>query len=272
MKVGIDLDGVCYDFVAALRTWLTSKGRDPRGLPEANCWDFFRDQWGMTTAEFIAECAEGVDAGVIFREGDPMPQARWALQALHGMGHTVHIVTDRSFGRRSQENTAAWLAEHGIRFDSLTFSADKTIVRTDAFVDDKPANVEALRKAGVRAFLFDRPHNQEARHLRRVATLADFVREVELMSEEEPESILLEAQRLVHGARGADYGHPAEDFARTGRMWGAILGTADVPPDRVGLCMAAVKISREVNAHKRDNLTDLAGYAETVSMVHDWEG
>lgn len=82
------------------------------------------------------------------------------------------------------------------------------------------------------------------------------------------ETILLEAQGLVYGDRNAAYGHPADDFARTGRMWGAILGTPDVPPERVGLCMAAVKISREVNAHKRDNLVDLAGYAATVDMVH----
>lgn len=85
----------------------------------------------------------------------------------------------------------------------------------------------------------------------------------------ENESTLQEAQRLVHGDRGDDYGHPVEDFTRTGRMWGAILGIPDVPPDRVGLCMAALKIGREVNRHKRDNLVDLAGYAETVAMVHD---
>jgi hypothetical protein len=31
--------------------------------------------------------------------------------------------------------------------------------------------------------------------------------------------------------------------------------------------MAAMKVSREVNKHKRDNLTDLAGYAECANMV-----
>lgn len=82
------------------------------------------------------------------------------------------------------------------------------------------------------------------------------------------ETILEEAQRLVHGNRGDDYGHPAEDFTRTGRMWGAILDRPDVPPELVGLCMAALKISREVHRPKRDNLVDLAGYAETVAMVH----
>jgi hypothetical protein len=86
------------------------------------------------------------------------------------------------------------------------------------------------------------------------------------------ESVTAEAERLVHGARQGAYGHPADDFARTGRIWGAILGVDDIPPHLVGLCMAAVKISREVNGHKRDNLTDLAGYAETVHLVHERNG
>jgi len=81
-----------------------------------------------------------------------------------------------------------------------------------------------------------------------------------------PESILLEAQSLVHGDRGVDYGHPIDDFSRTAVMWAAILGHP-VTAEQVGLCMCAVKISRQCNKPKRDNLTDLAGYAETVSMV-----
>ena len=81
------------------------------------------------------------------------------------------------------------------------------------------------------------------------------------------ESALQEAQRLVHGDRGDAYGPPWEDFARTGRMWGAILGIPDVEPETVGLCMVAVKISREVNRPKHDNRVDMAGYAETVDMV-----
>lgn len=82
-----------------------------------------------------------------------------------------------------------------------------------------------------------------------------------------PETPLQEAQRLVHGDRGADYGHPIDDYTRTGRLWGAILGLPDIDPRLCCLMMAAVKISREVNKHKRDNLTDLAGYAECAHMV-----
>jgi hypothetical protein len=82
------------------------------------------------------------------------------------------------------------------------------------------------------------------------------------------ETILEEAQRLVHGDRGAAYGHPIDDFARSGRIWGAILGIPDVPPETVALCMVGVKISREVNAPRRDNRADGAGYFETADMVH----
>lgn len=82
------------------------------------------------------------------------------------------------------------------------------------------------------------------------------------------ETILEEALRLVHGARQAAYSHPADDFAKTALIWQAILGI-EIRPKQVALCMCGVKISRETHKHKRDNLVDLAGYAETAQMVED---
>lgn len=79
-------------------------------------------------------------------------------------------------------------------------------------------------------------------------------------------NVLEEANKLVHGDRNADYGHPLDDFSKTAAMWSAILGV-HVTPEKVGLCMCAVKISRQLNKPKPDNLIDLAGYAETVNMV-----
>lgn len=280
MRIGIDLDGCCYDFASALRTWLVSRhGYRPQDLPDAEVWDFFKDQWGLSTSDFLAYCAEGVDAGVLFRHGAPFPGAVDALAALKGTGHTLHVVTNRSFGSRSVENTAGWLGEHGIPYHSLTFAADKTTVRTDAFIEDNVENYQALDAIGVRVFLMDRPWNRHLVNARRVASWWDFVRAIEWVSEERSETALEEAQRLVHGNRGEDYGHPATDFARTGAHWGATLGEwkqdtvddpiAPVPPELVGLCMVGVKLSREVNRPKRDNRVDGAGYFETVDMIHE---
>ena len=80
------------------------------------------------------------------------------------------------------------------------------------------------------------------------------------------ESILDEACRLVNGARKNDYGHPYDDFKRVAAMWSAILGCT-VHIDKVALCMIALKISRECNSHKRDNLVDIAGYTACAEKV-----
>lgn len=82
----------------------------------------------------------------------------------------------------------------------------------------------------------------------------------------EHKSILPEAESLVHGDRNKDYGPPIEDFTRTAKIWSAILGI-EIRPEQVPLCMIAVKLSRECNRPKRDNMVDIAGYAETCEWA-----
>lgn len=84
-------------------------------------------------------------------------------------------------------------------------------------------------------------------------------------------NILEEAAQITSVDRHQDYGHPFEDFTRTAQLWSALLGTT-VTARQVGLCMIAVKLSRQVNKGKRDNLVDIAGYARTIEMVDDYDG
>ena len=85
-----------------------------------------------------------------------------------------------------------------------------------------------------------------------------------------PKTILEEAQEAAYGDRHENYGHPIDNFQRIAALWEVILGTK-VSPKNAALCMCAVKISRELHTSKRDNLVDLAGYADVVARIQERE-
>jgi hypothetical protein len=165
LKVGIDLDGVCFDFAASLRRYLVASKKDADLTiqpGEPSRWEFYLD-WGLEEWEFIDVCNDGVDAGYIF-SGGYIDMAPSAINFIRSLGHSIHIVTDRQFGQypeTSHKATKNWLWEHDIEYDTLTFSADKTCVKTDMFIDDKLSNYDALVAAGVDCYLVDRPWNQD---------------------------------------------------------------------------------------------------------------
>lgn len=83
-------------------------------------------------------------------------------------------------------------------------------------------------------------------------------------------SILVEAEHLVHGPRQADYDHPSKDFARTVALINILLAhklKVALEPEDFPMIMIACKLAREVHKHKRDNLVDLAGYTETRARI-----
>lgn len=174
MRVGIDLDGVVYDFAASYRAYLCESGISvEENCPPTTRWEFYED-WGFSVEEFIQHCNDGVDAGIIFRRGKPFPGAREAFDLLRAAGHTLHIVTDRSFGKSSEYNTRGWLDEYGLKFDSLTFTRDKTCVRLDTMVDDKIENYDALDEEGVAVYLLTRPWNEREDTRHRVSDILEY--------------------------------------------------------------------------------------------------
>jgi hypothetical protein len=96
------------------------------------------------------------------------------------------------------------------------------------------------------------------------------------MKEGTMETICEEAVRLVAGARGSDYGHPLDNHSTTAELFNAYLhrkygtfvyGLLDA--DDVCWFNILQKCSRDANAPKRDNLVDVAGYAENIQIVRD---
>lgn len=85
----------------------------------------------------------------------------------------------------------------------------------------------------------------------------------------EEESILQEADKIVHGQRQWAYDHPLDNFTKIGEFWGTILEREAIPPETVGLMCIAIKMARQMHRPKRDNMVDAAGYAAATQMALD---
>lgn len=82
----------------------------------------------------------------------------------------------------------------------------------------------------------------------------------------EHETILQEADRLINGPRRESYGDVRPSFTAIGKGWAEIIG-APVTAEQVALCMAWLKVMREVANHKRDNLVDICGYVGLAAQL-----
>ena len=92
------------------------------------------------------------------------------------------------------------------------------------------------------------------------------------MSENNPD-ILTQVDGII-SERGRNYGDPRESFCQIAEIWTTLLRSQLAPGQRVsasdvGLLMAALKIVREANMHKRDNLIDAVGYLTIVARINE---
>lgn len=179
-RVGIDLDGVCYDFNLSLRFWLeTIKGAKLNYAPSVR-WEFYED-WGLSLEEFLRECNRAADAGHLFRHGPVLNDAKAQLERLRDAGHTIVLITDRNFGesgKPSRDHTSEWLFENEIPYDEIHFTSNKSSVEVDFHIDDKPQNVVEMANAGVDAWMLDCPWNHDvylSSIFKRVPDLKTFV-------------------------------------------------------------------------------------------------
>lgn len=163
--LGVDLDGVCADYTAAFRDVVARRtATDPSTLTDEVSWDFA--EWGLDRDGFLALHRAGVMEDRMFREMPAMPGVADALWRLSDAGVWIRIITHRLVLNWGHEvvvaDTVAWLDRHRIPYRDLCFLGRKPEVQADAYVEDAPHNVEALRAGGNLVVVFDQPYN---RHL-----------------------------------------------------------------------------------------------------------
>lgn len=157
MKIGIDIDGVLYDFVTSIHAYAERKlGRTlPRNFDR---WGFFFDEWGLDWLAFCQLMEDGCAEGELYHRGELAEGAADVIRMLAKLGHEVIFATAR--GAYAEAATRAWLDSHGLYHELVVAAEDKTTLGLDVLLDDSPANIEAARAAGIRGVTFDQPWNR----------------------------------------------------------------------------------------------------------------
>jgi len=166
--LGLDLDGVCADYSAALRAHVAaSRGLDPdhcrAELPEPQYWSLVTSGWFDSESEFFRVHAEAVATG-LFATMTPIAGASEALWRLSDAGVHIRVITHRLITggghRRTVSDTVTWLDQHRIPYSDLCFAGNKAQIGADLYIDDAPHNIAALRAVGCPTIVFNQPYNQ----------------------------------------------------------------------------------------------------------------
>jgi len=150
MRIGLDIDGVCYMWQKTacymIREVLPNSLYKDLPLREEfwSRWDWLKDQ--ITPEHWEWLWTEGVRLG-LFRYGHMYPGTIQAVRTLAEQEHEVVLITHRP--KSAVPDTLAWLGLLNLPLSGLhllTNVEPKSRVRPmcDVYLDDKPDNVEDL--------------------------------------------------------------------------------------------------------------------------------
>jgi 5'(3')-deoxyribonucleotidase len=161
--LGVDLDGVVADHTARFREIVAERrGVAPESLTLERSWDFH--EWGFETGEYDRMHKLAITDYDMMLTMPVIEGAADALWRLSDAGVWIRIITHRLYVNwahgRAVGDTAAWLDQHRIPYRDLCFLGAKPEVQADAYIDDAPHNIEALRRLGNTVIVFDQPYNR----------------------------------------------------------------------------------------------------------------
>lgn len=161
---GVDLDGVCADFVGALRPiaaeWLGVRVDE---LPEKVTYGF--SEWKLERAGKYEDLHRfAVIQRDLFRNLNPIEGAPAVLRRLSARNIRIRLITHRLyikyFHQEAITQTTEWLEHHGIPYWDLCFMRDKAAVGADLYIEDSPDHVQRLREDGHKTIVFTNSTNK----------------------------------------------------------------------------------------------------------------
>ncbi len=178
MIILIDQDGPLADFEDAVRTGYEEFGGTKSSLVE------YRDRKNFYVAEDYPKHLRSLVSSIyhapgFFRNLKRIDGARDAILAMLEDGHDVRICTSPlTEYRHCVTEKFEWVERHfGLEFTKrIIITKDKTIVRGDYLIDDKPEIIGALRDPTWKHVVYDCPYNKNAKSKIRLTNWSEWKR------------------------------------------------------------------------------------------------
>jgi len=150
---GIDLDGVCFDFLNAFRLWLNGALDINIEEREITSYYWYRSSDDVSEEEFYKEFDKFGQEGHGYRALELLPGALEGLKKIHEAGHKIFYITNRPL--YALQDTIFCLEAHGFpQRENLHFAGGPQgkgkkapLIREfniDVFIDDSPRTIEEI--------------------------------------------------------------------------------------------------------------------------------
>ncbi len=162
--LGVDLDGVCGDYITALKNFVAAdRGISPSDLTDEISWNC--PEWDLTETEYEEYHSRAVKEQRLFYTMPMMRGASQALWELSNAGLWIRIITHRLFMSGSHavvaSDTVQWLDNMKIPYWDICFIGGKQDVGANLYIEDNPDNITALRANDLPVLVFDQPYNRD---------------------------------------------------------------------------------------------------------------
>lgn len=189
MKIGLDLDGVLYDWNGYVRGWVE---------PFLKCnvdYKKYDHVEGMSESDketYIRYFCENITQYLrkYIYERDLLPKM---LKSVQDNGHEIFVITARGKGDTYFKYvpcgiecmTKMDMKLLGVKEENVIFTEDKAKVckelGIDVMIDDYFENYVSLTENGVKTYLMEQEHNVDYEAKLRVKSLSEFFKEVGVM-------------------------------------------------------------------------------------------
>lgn len=181
-RIGLDLDGVCYQWEKTARYMLreilpnspyTKDG--PLGQPSTS-WDYIEGNVSKEHWRWLWD--SGIPLG-LFRHGHLYPGT---IKAIRELAEFADVIVCTSRHKQAVVDTCSWLDYQRLPIKGVHILGGEpksSIKPCDVWIDDKPENCYDLQSTGALVCIPDRPWNQHANHtdgLIRVHSWDEFVK------------------------------------------------------------------------------------------------